>query len=194
MANVVLSWLSSEHFHVVLMLVLMLTADVFPQTLRQLLLPSDGSPLCAVEAPSFIVSIPAFWTYQVTSSVNTQVPSCVPDTLKCAWICKQDRNCTSFNYNQTLLQCELYYYRPLNYAPSQDCQHYWASVRNKFFSASLIVYQSDCLTVCLPICLYTSLSAYQSRGVNPGGLRGSRPPDFGQGGRGGVAGGSQRGL
>src|SRR6218665_3246736 len=81
---------------------------------------TNGSSLCAVDAPSLIV--PLHLDYTVTSSIDAQEPSCVPDALKCAWICRQGRNCTS--YNQALRRCELYYYRPLNYAVNTTCAHY----------------------------------------------------------------------
>src|SRR6218665_1058294 len=83
---------------------------------------TDGSSLCAVDAPSLIV--PLDLGYTVTSSIDAQEPSCVPDVLRCAWICRQDKNCMSYNYNQALRRCELYYYRPLNYALNTTCAHY----------------------------------------------------------------------
>src|SRR6218665_84435 len=145
---------------IVLSVIVSSTAQV--SAVLTLLSLTDDSSLSAVDAPSLIV--PLDLNYTVTSSIDAQEPSCVPDILKCAWICEQDSNCTSYNYNQALRRCEFYYYRSLNYAVNTTCAHYRVNSDFSYLS---------CLSTCQQWRAEGGANGATAPGIHLGGIQGT---------------------
>lgn len=88
---------------------------------------TDGTAFCSADEPSRIVLLDQLETY-FGRLASVRFSACLPRASKCAWICSRDRQCTSFNYNQTAVACELFYYVPLIYAKSTNCAHFRVSI------------------------------------------------------------------
>lgn len=88
---------------------------------------TDGTEFCAADEPSTIASLDQFDAY-FGRLASVRFSACLPQTSKCAWICSRDRQCTSFNYNETSVACELFYYVPLNYTTSTNCAHFRVNI------------------------------------------------------------------
>lgn len=105
------------------------------KTFRKLTLEAS---LCAVDQPSKTFPLEAVRTFSFGSML------CVPPNAMCAWVCNLEENCTGFNYNSTLDQCELFFYTPLNYAPSDLCAFYKVTIHANLFLLRGITMLSYC--------------------------------------------------
>lgn len=100
----------------------------YPRSFTQLAL-NDSSLLVATDLPSETVALNEMWMYP-DLGVDLTSASCVTPCVKCAWICAQKSSCESFNCDDSLVRCELFFYRPLNYTRSSGATHFRASDNN----------------------------------------------------------------
>ena len=84
---------------------------------------SDGSALCSLDPPSAIVPVTNFENYSPSLTSFHSIP-CIPALAKCAYVCTQEENCMSYNYNETSDECELFFYTAINYASTDTCSHF----------------------------------------------------------------------
>ena len=64
------------------------SADSFKLVLNS----TDGRPLCAVNQPDNV------FTFDGSNQIWNSVPSCLPDSVQCSWMCRKNSSCTAFNY------------------------------------------------------------------------------------------------
>ena len=82
---------------------------------------SDGRALCAVDSPSYTVS--------VTDIGPAIIPAGLPDTVRCAAHCTaRYPGCTAFNYWNNARRCDMFNYQPSLCNFISDCQLYAVSV------------------------------------------------------------------
>ncbi len=109
---------------VAIVLVLYLSMDACigqqQQQLSKLASTSDGRALCAVDSPSYTVS--------VTDIGPDIIPVGLPDTIRCAAHCTaRYPGCTAFNYWNDNMRCDMFNYQPNVYNITADCQLYAVS-------------------------------------------------------------------
>src|SRR6218665_2345125 len=81
---------------------------------------TNGTGLCAVDAPSLTFNLESSSVpYSLYSNGSSN--SCIPNRIRCAWSCNQQLRCINFNYNEETRQCDLYFYRPSRCAIVLSC-------------------------------------------------------------------------
>ena len=76
---------------------------------------SNGSSVCAVDKPSEAASVDP----ELDNSV------CVPPSVRCAWRCTRQPNCTGYNYKDIVQKCELYLFAPTNFTSIDSSCNYF---------------------------------------------------------------------
>jgi len=68
----------------------------------------SGKSLCALDTPS--------------ESFHVDSPGCGPP--QCAWICSHDVSCTGFNFVNSDMTCDIYFFVPIHYSQISGCAYY----------------------------------------------------------------------
>jgi len=88
--------------------------EAHQQTMKLKTRLSDGAALCAMDPPT-------------SSTKMSPTMLGAPGPARCAMSCTIDGGCKHFNYKPNESnRCQLYNYRPTNFAISPNCQHYHA--------------------------------------------------------------------
>lgn len=96
---------------------------------------TDGTQLCARDNPSVVYNSSQFEKPPVS-------PGCVPESVLCAWKCKTDENCISFNWKNDQQLCEVFYFVPLSFGFVAGCDFH--EVRKLFDGLVL-----ECVATCI---------------------------------------------
>ena len=131
-------------------------------SVRLLTRSSDNVPLCALDPPSFNISLTdddtklslqtqfhahcaARGIYPATNIAGAVLQLLLsltdaspmrgaPPAVRCAMLCTQHVDCQQFNYITTD-HCQLYNFTPTNFQPIDNCQHYGDPGRTQTGSA-----------------------------------------------------------
>ena len=108
-ASRALSFMSLHAFVLVLPTTSASNSDSFLAVLNS----TDGQALCAVGQPSNV------FTIEGSTQISNPNSPCIPDSVRCSWMCRKDPNCTSFNHRSDSRRCEFFIGRP-NLCSEQD--------------------------------------------------------------------------
>lgn len=84
---------------------------------------AESSSFCAVYPADDVI---AYARLTIPCAGRTGI---VPCEAKCAWACLTIANCSSFNYNYSAKQCELFFQDPVNFISSNTCQYHQVGKR-----------------------------------------------------------------
>lgn len=75
----------------------------------------SGTELCARDNPSVVYN---------SSQLDEPYAGarCVPGSVLCAWKCKMDKTCISFNWKYDIQLCEVFYFVPVSYNFVPGCE------------------------------------------------------------------------
>ena len=105
-----------------LMLTMMSTSSGLQQKTFKKAAFANGTTVCAVDSPSKVLSMENISAILPVSAAAAK--GCIPPSALCSYRCQMDQSCTSYNYDDTENECQLFYYTPINFKISTTCEYY----------------------------------------------------------------------